>query len=125
MDWEVLLAALIVVVAMIISANKIRATQQLILAENRRIAIANIAALFVAARLTDKEYVERVNDLRTTVRYALQEYPGSEEALKQKEGEMEIAKQMLREIDYDESSVRMRWVTLATELYRECPDFSE
>jgi len=91
MNWEVLLAAVIVAVAMVISANKLRMTQHTILADGRRSTIANMAALFVAARLTDKEYVERINTLRTTAKYALQEYPGSPERLKEVEGEVEIA----------------------------------
>jgi methyl coenzyme M reductase gamma subunit len=125
MNWEVLLAAVIVAVAMVISANKLRMTQHTVLADGRRSAIASMSALFVAARLTDKEYVERINTLRTTVKYALQEYPGSPERLKEVEGEVEIAREMLREIDYDQAEVRMRWIELASRMYRECPDFSE
>jgi hypothetical protein len=125
MNWEVIVAAVIVAVAMVISANKVKMAQHEILAEGRRSAIASMAALLVAARLTDKEYVERINTLRTTVKYALQEYPGSPERVKEIEGEVEIAKQMLREIDYDEAKVRMRWIELASRVYRECSDFSE
>jgi hypothetical protein len=125
MNWELILAAVIVAVAMVISANKLKMAQHEILGEGRRISIASMAALFVAARLTDKEYVERINTLRTTVKYALQEYPGSPERVKEIEGEAEIAKQMLREIDYDEAKVRMRWIELASRVYRECSDFSE
>jgi hypothetical protein len=125
MDWEVLLAAVIVAVAVVTSANKLRMSQHMILADGRRSAVANMAALFVAARLTDKEYIERIHTLRTTVKYRLQEYPGSPERLKEVETEVEIAKEMLREIDYDEANVRMRWIELASRIYRESPDFTE
>ena len=58
MNWEVIVAAVVVAVAGIISATKLRTAQHAFRADGRRSAIANWAALFVAARLTDKEYAE-------------------------------------------------------------------
>jgi methyl coenzyme M reductase gamma subunit len=125
MNWEVLLAAVIVAVAIVISSSKLRMTQHIILADSRRSTIASMAALLVAARLTDKEYVERINTLRTTVKHKVEFYPGSPERLQEAEAEAEIAKEMLREIDYAEAKDRMRWIELASRIHRECPDFSE
>ena len=98
MNWEVLLAAVIIAVAIVVSSRKLRTTQHIMLADGRRSTVANMAALFVAARLTDKEYVERINTLRTTVKHKLEFYPGSPEKLKEAEAEVEIAKEKLREI---------------------------
>jgi hypothetical protein len=125
MNWEVLFAAVIVAVAVLGAASKIGRTQHLALAEVRRNAIASMAALFVAARLTDKEYVGQIDELRTTVKHRLEFYPGSPELLKDAEGEVEAAKEILGEIDYAEDQVRKRWVDLASRMYRDCPDFSE
>lgn len=125
MNWEVLLAAVIIAAAIVISSRKLRRAQHIILADGRRSTVANMAALFVAARLTDKEYMERINTLRTTVKHRLEFYPGSPEKLKEAEAEVEIAKEMLREIDYAEAKDRMRWIELASRMYGECPDFLE
>jgi hypothetical protein len=125
MNWEVLLAAVIVAAAILGATSKIRRTQHLALAEARRNAIANMAALFLAARLTDKEYVDQIDKLPTTVKHGLEFYPGSPELLKDAEGEVEAAKEILREIDYAEDEVRKRWIDLASRMYQEFPDFSE
>lgn len=123
MNWEVLLAAVIVAVAILSATSKIMRTQHLALGEARRNAIANMAAIFVAARLADKEYVDQIDKLRTTVKHRLEFYPGSPELLKDAEGEVEAAKEILREIDYAEDEVRKRWVDLASRMYGSAPIF--
>jgi hypothetical protein len=123
MNWEIPLAAVIVAVSIFSATGNLRRMQLAILCEGRRNTIANMAALFLAAKLADKEYVDRIEKLRST-RKQLEFYPG-EERMKEIEAEMEIAETMLREIDYKEERVRREWIELASQMYRESPDCSE
>lgn len=85
---------------------------------NQTIATQAVAVL-VAARLTDQEYMKRVEELRITVKHGLEFYPGSPEKVREIEEEIKIAKEMLREIDYQEPSARRPLITLVAGIYQE------
>jgi hypothetical protein len=114
MNWGMIISALVIAAAIVISAKEIALA---IAATHRHRAVAVISSILMAARLTDQEYANRVDSLRKTVKYGLEFYPGSGELVKQKEEEIEIAKQMLRECDYESDAVRERWISLATAIY--------
>ena|SRR5271157_3219496 len=109
-----LLAAAIVAIAILIAGHEIAKHQR---SHSQFLAtagtIANMAAILMAARLSDGEYMKRVEDLRTEVEAGGQEYPGSSERVE----EWEIAKEMLKKIDYDEASVQKQWIGVAEGLY--------
>jgi hypothetical protein len=115
-NWEMVISALIVAVGLFISARELAKTRA---QHTMASTMANMVALLCAARLTDRKYVERIVDLRHTVDRGLETYPGSSERVREIEAEIEIAKEMLREIDFMEPSAREPWIELASNIYRE------
>ena len=122
MNWELLVAGLFISIAIVFSVRELRPVLVRVVAmQSGAVAIANIAATLMAARLSEREYMERVENLRASVEAGAKEYPGGAEAVK----EWEIAQEMLREIDYREDSVREEWVELAVNLYNDALRVSE
>ncbi len=111
MNWGAIVAALIVAGGFVIGAHAIATAQ-------KQNAIALIAGQLVAGRLGDTAYMEQIRNLRLTVHHGLDEYPGSEERVREKEEEIKFAEEMLAEIDYMEDSVRAEWINLACHIYR-------
>ena len=112
MNWAMLISALVVAAAMVISAKELargRAQQ----------AVANMAALLASARLTDGKYVERVERLRNVVRLSREHYPDSSELGRKLERDFESDKEELRETDYMKDQTRQQWVDLAATIFRE------
>jgi Co/Zn/Cd efflux system component len=116
---NIVLAAAIVAIAILIAGHEIRKYQGPLqaLTQHSHIlstagTIANIAAILMAARLGDGEYMERLRLLRVDVEIGSEIYSGPEG-----EERYERARQMLKEIDYREASVQKQWIAVAEGLY--------
>ena len=119
MNWGLVVSTLIIAAAIWQAAQMIIGFQQRA-EEARRVqargqAIAQIAAVLMAARLSDKEYFDRVEKLRVSVEVGKETYPGSPEAVELLETEIE----MLKEIDYRGDNVRLSWIKLASKIYQD------
>jgi hypothetical protein len=115
MNWGFVVSTLIIAAAIWQAAREIIRFQQNAEKARHVQAIARIAAVLIAGRLSDKEYFDRVEKLRISVDVGKQIYPGSPEAVKM----WEIEREMLEEIDYRGDNVRRSWIELASKIYQD------